>query len=140
MNIAELQTLLAVINGVWGLLAFALALVTVVYVYQEGTERRLTIRQWLFGMPLGMRVAVAIMIIAFGVVLTRGTIWVWRTLYGGGPFTQTMLALLLTGAVLGAVGFLCAIREISKPLYGDWPWLAALVACAGFLTFSIWIH
>jgi hypothetical protein len=40
--------------------------------------------------------------------------------------TFTQPGLLLFGAGIIAIGSLCKIRAISKPSFGNWPWLASL--------------
>ena len=34
---------------------------------------------------------------------------------------------------MACIGYVCAIREYSKPLYGDWPWVASCVAATLFM-------
>jgi hypothetical protein len=73
-----------------------------------------------------MRVAAAVATLSTGAAIRSGEVVRWR-------WTSTDLAdmsqtALVTGTVIAVVGFLCCIREISKPLYGDGPWIWTLVA------------
>lgn len=137
MNQKDLSFVLEVINGDWALESFALMLVCLGYLFHELNSRKLWAElgshgfmfwRWRLDWTVGMRVAAAIATLSSGIFITRSTIYIWRAIYGAGDFGMGQLIALILGAALGAVGFLCAIREISMPLYGRCPWIATLAA------------
>lgn len=123
LNAKDLSFVLEVINGDWAILALSLMAVCIAYLWHE--RRYFTPRHenW----PQGMKVAAAIATLSAGIFITRALIYVWRASYGAGDFSRMQLATLIAGAAIGAVGFLCAIREISRPLFGPVPWIATMV-------------
>lgn len=125
MKARELQFVLEVINGAWALLSIALMMVCAAYLYHELVSRRIAFA-WRKRWTRGMRVSAAIATLSLGIFVTRSTIYVWRHFFDGGDFSKLQLSLLIFGAAIGALGFLCAIREISRPLYGNRPWLVML--------------
>lgn len=120
--------MLEIINGGWALLALSLSFVCAAYVWHELRARHLMIWQWHLNWTKGMRVAFAILTLSLGLFITRLTIYFWRAFYDAGDFGELQLYCLIFGAALGAVGFLCAIREISMPLFGACPWVTTMVA------------
>lgn len=127
---------LEVINGAWAMAAGCLLAVAVAYFVHEWVARGISAWRWRSEITLGMRVALAVGTISLGVLITRLTIWFWRVIYGGGGFAEWQLAVLLVGAVLGVAGFVCAIREYSRTLFGEWVWVtsAAAIVLVAFLT------
>lgn len=136
MNQQDLSFVLEVINGDWALLSFSLMLVCLGYLYHELNTRKMwrelgshgyAVWRWRLDWTTGMRVSSAIATLSAGILITRATIYIWRTMYGAGDFGKGQLLSLTFGAAVGAIGFLCAIREISLPLYGRCPWIATML-------------
>lgn len=135
----RLRLTLEVINGDWGLLAFILMLMCAFYLGHEMIARHLTI--WRTGQwTQGMRVATAIMAMSLGVCTTRVVIFGWRHFYAGAEFSHVQAGLLICGAAIGTVGFICAIREISEPLYGHWPWLISMALLVAMTSYTVLSH
>lgn len=128
MNEVDLSDVLEIINGGWALLALSLSCVCFAYVWHELHARHLKVWRWHLDWTKGMRVAAAIFTLSVGIFITRLTIYFWRAFYDAGDLGELQLYCLIFGAALGAVGFLCAIREISKPLFGACPWITTMVA------------
>jgi hypothetical protein len=118
---ADIERLLAILNGNWTIECVVLAFISVAYLVSLGRQLRFSWRNWLFDMLPGMRVAVAILVMSIGSALVRGTVWVWAFVYHRADYTPQMLLVLIFGATLGAGGFLMAIVEIGIPLFGNWP-------------------
>lgn len=128
MDENTLQDVLEVINGGWALLALSLFLVSFAYVWHELRAREMMIWRWHLDWTKGMRVASAVMTMSLGIFCTRITIYIWRAFYDGGSLGNAQLYFLIFGAFMGAVGFLCAIREISMPLFGPCPWIMTMLS------------
>src|SRR6185369_747959 len=122
---------LEVINGAW-----AAAAASLIHEWIAIGFYYMPVRKWRGALTLGMRVALAIGTISLGVLITRVMMWVWRVIYGGGMFANWQLGVLVLGAVVGLVGFICAIREYSRTLFGDWVWVlsTAAIVLVAFLT------
>jgi hypothetical protein len=134
---AELERLLVIVNGNWGIEGIVLAVVAAAYLWRLSHVLKFNWHNWLFDLVPGMRVAIAIMAISIGVALTRGTIWIWSVIYVRGDFTPELLGVLLAGATIGAGGFLMAIVQIGVPLFGNMPWIMALCGMTIFTAASL---
>lgn len=135
----RLSFTLEVINGDWALLAFILMLMCAFYLGHEMLARHISLwhpRSW----EQGMRVATAIGAMSTGVFMTRIVIYSWRHYFEAAAFSHVQAGTLIVGATIGTVGFVCAIREISKPLYGDWPWVLSIVLLAMMTGYTLISH
>lgn len=117
---------LEMLNGVGAILAAFFLIFLTVYLGREHYARDLRFRDWFFRLPPSMHLVVAIYVFDLGVVVRTGTIWIWRRFFAGGDMSLLQLMLLLFGAAIIAIGSLCKIRAISKPSFGNWPWVTAL--------------
>lgn len=111
----------------------------VVYLRREATRRYGSTPFWEFVLrtPPHMNFIVAVLVHDAGVWLRSLVIWSWRRFSGGGDFTVAQAGLLAAGALLIVVGGLCKIRAVTKPDYGDAPWLTCLYLLAIFLAGSL---
>jgi hypothetical protein len=125
---------LEVINSDWAIAALALALVSLFYFRHECIARGYPMRSRL---TRGMRVSISVFTLSVGVCLTRAVIYIWRHVFHGAEFSELQTALLLTGGFIGLCGFVCAVREYSKPLYGNWPWIATIAAIFLMTIFNV---
>lgn len=109
------------------------------YLWREGRRGRVRAPFWrrFLNLPAPMNFVVAVVVHDTGVLVRSGTIWAWRRVYGGGDLGSWQLLLLAAGAALIVVGGLCKIRAVTKPTYGDGPWLACLYCLAIFLAGSL---
>lgn len=127
---------LAMVNGAWMVMCFAVAAITAAYIVRETRGwKEFTPRGWWRGeMPLNIQLAVAIFVLHAGNFMVRGLLWLWR--YVGGTVTMDapggMMALLILAFVVALLGEVCVMRVISRTWLGDWPWLASLLAAAAF--------
>lgn len=124
---------LEVLNGVGVILAVCFLVFLTIYLAREHKARNLRFRDWFFRLPPSMHLVVAIYVFDLGVVVRTSVIWIWRRFFDGGDMSLTQLLLLLFGAGIIAIGSLCKIRAISKPSFGDWPWLASMGLVAIYL-------
>lgn len=125
---------LEISNGIWTILAIALTIVCVAYLQHE-IRARDAFRRWRW--TQGMRVAIALATLAIGDAICRSMIYIWRHFYNGGPFTDPQFSVLAFGAIVSTVGFACAIREISEPLFGRAPWVITAVVAATFIAWEL---
>jgi hypothetical protein len=120
--------LLEVLNGNWGIAGGALTIICGFYLAHETFALKVLGWGWRKRITRGMRVATAVMTSSFGVAVRSAEVVRWR-MSGASPADLSQFWLTF-GAVIALVGFLCTIREISKPLYGNAPWIWTLVAMA----------
>lgn len=125
MNRFDPSLPLEMLNGVGVILAVCFLAFLTVYLAREHKARDLRFRDWFFRLPPSMHLVVAIYVFDLGVVVRAGVIWIWRRFFSGGDMSLIQLALLLVGAGIIAIGSLCKIRAISKPSFGNWPWVAS---------------
>lgn len=124
------------LNGGGLVLAVSFLFLISLYLFKESRRRKLTPLDWLHGkIPPNMHFAVAIAVCDAGIGMRSGLIWGWRKFFAGGPFGKFGITMLAISAALIAIGFVCKIRSISRPDWGDGPWLAAVAALAVFLIF-----
>lgn len=111
-----------IMNGNAALAAVSLAVICTIYLAHETVALKVWGYLWRGRLSRGMRVAVAVMTLSVGIGLRSAEVMRWR-MVGGEP----RLFWLTLGSIIATLGFLCCIREISKPLYGDGPWIWTLV-------------
>lgn len=124
---------LEMLNGIGVILAVCFLVFLTVYLAREHKARDLRFRDWFFRLPPSMHLVVAIYVFDLGVVVRAGVIWMWRRFFSGGDMSLMQLMLLLFGAAIIALGSLCKIRAVSKPSFGNWPWLASLALVLVYL-------
>src|SRR6266404_7586464 len=129
----DLDFALEIINGAWAILSLELLLVCAVYLSHEIRTRGFSRKKW----TSGMRVAVSIATVSLGVCTTRTMIFVWRHVYGGESFSNSQIIVVIIGAIIGAIGLICSIRELSLPLYGRMPWIIAMIFSTMFVLTEI---
>lgn len=127
--------LLELLNGNWGIAATSLAIICAIYLIHETRARGMPSWEWRKKITVGMRVAIALMTLSAGVAIRSFEVYIWRVVSGELP--ELSLFWLIVGGGIALVGFLCCIREISKPLYGHGPWIWTLVTMAVFTVGSI---
>jgi hypothetical protein len=90
-----------------------------------------------------LALALALYLDKLGVLMTRVSVWTWRR-FGdglvGGPMNDAQLYLLLVGTPLSAIGLLWLIEILSRPRYGNWPWLACVAITLIFLIATFALH
>lgn len=120
---------LEMLNGNWSIVSASLMVICIGYLWHETsareTFRRKTNRtRW----TQGMRVAIAVLTLSTGVFIRSAETWRWRVA-GGLPGDLSQMVLNL-GGIVAVIGFLCAIRELSEPLWGRGPWVWTVAVMA----------
>lgn len=130
-NPLEIGRLLEVSNGEWLIVCTSLSLFLIYHLVRVGSQRRIGWRRWLWNLPLSMQLAVGVLIISLGVGTRSALIWWGRFKYGA-PLQGINEWMLLWGTLLAILGFMCVLRVITRPVFGHWPWVATLLAMAGY--------
>lgn len=90
---------------------------------------------WRDRLTRSMRVMAGVFALSLGVAISSLEKSRWRMF--GGDLPDLSKTALLVGGVLALVGFICTVREISKPLYGNAPWICTVVAMALYTVGSV---
>jgi len=128
---------LELLNGASAILDFIFLALLGLYLIKETRRRGIPLRGWIFNLPPSMHFAVAVSICDAGILVRTTTIWLWRAIEGANEFSIPMLGSLTIGGFLIVLGSLCKIRSITRPDYGDAPWLIALYAVIIFVLISL---
>jgi len=134
----ELNFILETINGVVLILSFPLLIVLTIYIISKIRQQKQPLHQALVNAPNStvLALALALYLDKVGVLVTRVAVWTWRH-FGdglkGGPMNDTQVHALLAGTALSAVGLLWLIGILSRPRYGNGPWLACITVTAIYL-------
>lgn len=124
------------LNGVSVAICGVFMVWAIVFLWRETRRRKLTPIDLVIRMPPPMCFTFAVLVFDSGVWLRAMVIWVWRRFYDSGPFGPYQLAGLTAGAFLIAVGGLMKVRAVTKPDWGDLPWMCCFgLAC--FLFFLL---
>jgi hypothetical protein len=122
----NLNFTLKVINGAITLLTISLLIFMTFYIVNAFKRRRLSWRNLWFGLPISVSLAFIIYIDKLGALITRLVVWTWRNKGGdSSPFNTPETWWLFIGALVTGLGMLLMIRLLSRPRFGDWPWLAS---------------
>ena len=124
MNILFASELL---NGNWAILCIVMTWVGISYLVMERRAHRH--EPW----SVGSRAALGILVLAVGVGILRASEYASWHIFGE-LYHQSTMPFRMVGGMVGAIGFLMCIREFSRRLFGDLPWVIAIVLC---LCFSI---
>jgi len=132
---------LELLNGSGMVLEAIFVLLMLGYLWRETARRGLTIRAWFCGgLPPSMHFAVAVIVFDGGVLIRTAFVWVWRRFYGAGEFGPWFMLAFMLAAALIAIGAIYKIRAISRPDYGDGPWLLSIAAVLAFLMASLYFR
>ena len=128
---------LELLNGAGMVLETCFLSCMALYLFREVRRRQLSVRDWVFDLPPSMHLAVAIFVFDFGVCLRSAVIWIWRHFYKAGDFGLIQMSLLAYGGAIIVIGSLCKIRAITKPDFGNGPWLMSLAAMILFILATV---
>ncbi len=139
---ANLNFILEQINGSVSLLTFFFLCWCSWYLWEFFSYRgTYSLRTALVGLPPAIGLAVILYVEKTGSLMTRGAVWVWRTTTGGMEiFSKFEMLFLFSGAILSAFGMLLLIRILSRPRFGEWPWIASGIIAYGYVLVSVLIR
>lgn len=132
MNSAAFNIVFETVNGAWTILTAFFVVFLLVHFKMEWNWRGLGWRSWPH-LPLGLRVAIALFVTSLGTVISRIGAWHWRHAGGHMPVSDLDAGLLLSGALIAAVGILCQIRVFTSPYLGHWPWIMSAVIVVAYV-------
>lgn len=136
----SLNFVLEQVNAAASLLTISLLIFLTFYLWDWLVYKgRTPLRAILVGLPPAIALAAILYLEKIGTLLTRSVVWVWRAFRGGAvPFTGGEVFFLLSGAVITSIALLLTIRLLTRPRFGDWPWLAsASVTCLYLATTTL---
>lgn len=125
-----LEFTLEVLNGNWGIVGLALAIICAAYLMHEFRARRILPFGRRSRLTDGIRMAVALFMLSAGVFIRSAESWRWR--FTGAHLGDLNQVPLTIGDIVAVIGFLCALREISRNLFGWAPWFWTIVALVIF--------
>lgn len=137
----KLEFTLEVMNGSTVILGLFLMmwlffhLYDMVYVRQEAGWSSV-----FFGIAGGISLASYILFEQIGETLTRFLIWLWRVHGAKLPFNQVEDIAFSFGGFFVAVGVLLMIRLLSRPRFGEGPWLAAGISTIAYVVIRTITH
>lgn len=131
-----IEYVLEILSGCWSILSICFLVFLISYLVGQYRENKLTAND-LWSLPLGMVVAVSLVVQNFGSLTSRLTIWIWRHFYTGTPLSMVELYALALSAFVAGIGTLMLIRVFSKPRYGDFPWIFSAAITAAYILGSI---
>lgn len=137
----NLNFVLEVSNGSWTILTLYFLVFLSIYLYLETVRRKVRLKDWIVGLPLGMVVAASLYVQNAGSLATRGVVWFWRHFDRGVvPLTDIEMIMLIVGSFIAAVGLLMMIRAFSRSQFGNWPWVSAAVFTAVYVVMTVSAH
>lgn len=134
----NLNFILEQVNGVISLLTLSLLGFLTFYLWDWLNYRRTTpARAIARGLPLAIALASLLLLDKLGTLVVRATVWSWRTSTEGKvPFTETETIFLLLGASIISASLLLLVRLLTRPRFGDWPWVASPVVAAVYVVLT----
>jgi len=134
----DTSVLLELFNGSDVILRGIFMLWALRYLWVETRRRNLHFLDWLlFRLPPSMGFIIAVVVSDTSVWLRDIAIWAWRRFDHALDFSPWQLGLLIFAGVISIVGGLCKIRSVTKPDYGDEPWLICLTLVLVFIVASL---
>lgn len=138
MTIDDQSLQLELLNGAGMVVEFCFIAYMVRYLRKEAIRRDLKLIDWInFRLPPSMNFAISVVVFDAGVWLRSLTIWSWRRFERAGQFNRLELTALSIGAAMIVLGALCKVRAITKPDYGNEPWILTAVATALFVCLTL---
>lgn len=117
--------LLELLNGNTGIVTLSLTVICIVYLVHETIALGIPAAwDWRSQSTRRMRLALAIMTFAVGIGIRSAEVTRWRM--DGAIQDELSQSWLTFGSAVAMLGALCIIRELSKPLWGDGPWIWTL--------------
>jgi hypothetical protein len=133
----EWRYLLEMANGLWTIILFYIVVFLAYHLVKVGVQRRLFWRGWIH-QPTSVQLAVGVWVASIGVLGTRYVTWYSRYENDGHiSMTSFDTGSFVLCTVIGAAGFMCILRVITKPVLGHWPWVTAMLWCLIYLAWTI---
>jgi len=135
----KLNFTLEVINGSVSILTFFLLFFLSVYLTSTIRREGFTWKSF-FWVSTAASLVVALFIEKTGTLATRTVTWIWRARGGNLPFTEAQDFFLVLGAFFTAIGLIMMIRVLSRPRFGNWPWMVSTIVALDYVGVETFIH
>jgi hypothetical protein len=135
----QLNFTLEIINGSISILTFFLLFFLSVYLVSHIRREGFTWKTFLW-MSTAASLVVALFIEKTGTLATRTVTWAWRSRGGNLPFTSIEDFFLIVGAILTVIGLIMMIRVLSRPRFGNWPWMVSTIVALDYVGVETFIH
>jgi hypothetical protein len=139
MEMQHLNFTLEVVNGSISILSFFLLFFLGIYLIYDIRREGFSVKIF-FLMSTAVSLVVALFVEKLGTLTTRTVVWAWRAQGGAVPFTKVEDFFLILGAVFSATGIVMMVRVLSRPRFGDWPWMTASVVMLSYATVEMIIN
>ena len=127
---------LHVTNGTVIILLASVLAVLILYVLEQKQLHGLTWRRCIADPTAGIALALPMIGVKVGMLITRVAVWTWRHM-GDMPLGTLQRALVMTGTIITALSLLSLIRVLSRARLGEWPWVATLSAALAYIAYSL---
>jgi hypothetical protein len=129
------SALLELLNGTLWILSVQVVAICVLYCVYQARTLRMTWRDWIFALPVGMALAITLGVEKTGDTIRYYFVWLWRFLTGGrGELNMEMVAL---GGLFAAAGMLGLIYVLTREWFGARILLASTTIVAVYLAGSL---
>lgn len=135
----QLNFILELINGSISILTFFLLLFLTIYLKYDLHRANFTWKTF-FLSSTAVSLVVAMFFDKIGTLMTRTVIWAWRVKGGTIVLNGIEDLFLVTGAFFTALGSIMLIRVLSRPRFGNWPWLISALFVIGYVIVEIFFH
>ena len=128
------------VNGsVWLLTLFFLCWCSH-YIWQYVVYRGMGWRAVFIGLPPAVGLVFIFYVEKVGTLLTRAVIWLGWPNITVGSLTSAQSIILFTGSGMTGVGLVLLIRMLSRPQFGEWPWMASVGVSGAYVLISSIVH
>jgi len=132
------QYLLEVGNGELAIITGWSVVFLAYHVLKVGTQRKVWSWSGWRKLPQAMQLAVSFLAVAAATFSVAAVIWLSRYQNGSYLVVRGIDTIVISLArVLSVLGFMCALRVITRPMRWQWPWLGAMGCGALYLVWSV---
>lgn len=131
----NLDRLLELSNGLWTIVSVSLVIFLSYHLIKVSILRKITFRMWFFRLPLSMQLALGILIVALGIAMRSGQVWVDRLLHAGELSPSFGTHTFVFGTLVAVTGFMCILRVLTRPMLGNWPWVVTTLVMVAYILF-----
>jgi len=128
---------LQITNGTVIIQVASVLAVLIFYVFDQKQLRGMTWRQCIADPSAGIALALPLIGVNCGILITRGSVYTWRHMGGAAPLGQSQRVLVLIGTIITALALLWLVRVLSRARFGEWPWIATGSAALAYVAYSL---
>jgi hypothetical protein len=132
---ADVNFVLETINGSVSILLIVAIAFFVRYLVDQRRLRGLSWREMVLDPPPGINLALPMLVIKVGMLLSRGTLWIWRQFGGGVQMPAWQLDATVLGTAITSLGLLWLLRVLTRGMFGNRVWI--VTACVVLLYIAV---